>query len=100
MKRRMPGCVSKSAPLLEAFAANNRRLGIVAFEKREPRPTASNNAPMQILSVWKLFAKHWISALRLLSRGFVLNHIPVFGQEPVFNSYDVGNNPVRRQAGV
>jgi hypothetical protein len=36
----------------------------------------------------------------LVSRGFVLDDIPVFGQYSVFNLHDVCNNPVRRQAGV
>src|SRR5690349_1874387 len=48
----------------------------------------------------ELVCKHRISALGLLFRRFVLDHIPVFRQNAVFESHDVGNNPVRRQAGV
>ena len=49
---------------------------------------------------WKLIVEHGKAALGSLARGFVLNHIPVFGQKRVFDSYDIGDNPIRRQTDV
>ena len=47
---------------------------------------------------WKLIAEHGKAALGSLARGFVLNHIPVFGQKPVLNTQYVCHNPVHRLA--
>jgi len=44
---------------------------------------------------WKLSSKHGISTLGLLSRGLVLDDVPVLGQDSVFDSQDVDDNPVR-----
>jgi hypothetical protein len=46
----------------------------------------------------KRVTNHRLSAFRLLLRSFVLNHIPVLDESPVFDSQHVSRDPVNRPA--
>src|SRR6266478_4220682 len=43
-------------------------------------------------------SKHGISALRLLLCGLVLNHVPMFDENSVFDPQNICRDPIHRQA--
>src|ERR1700753_777156 len=45
------------------------------------------------LSGRELISEHGIAALGLLPRGFVLKHIPMFGELAILETYDIRSNP-------
>src|SRR6266568_3679694 len=46
---------------------------------------------------WKRVSKHGISALGLLLCGLVLNHVPMFNENSVFDPNNIRRNPIHRQ---
>src|SRR5580765_3220445 len=48
--------------------------------------------------LWESLSEHGSATFRLLFCGFILNHIPVLDQNPVFDSKNVRCNPVDGQA--
>lgn len=47
---------------------------------------------------WERASKHGISALRLLLCGLVLNHVPMFDENSVFDPQNIRRDPIHRQA--
>src|SRR5258705_12012611 len=66
----------------------------------EPLPSALMGLSRCSVSCvrWERVSKHGISALRLLLCGLVLNHVPMFDENSVFDPQNIRRDPIHRQA--
>jgi hypothetical protein len=90
--------------VIDGFNSRSESVAAVGFARFCPRPRQVAHRSFVVISCplrgqlsgRKLVAEHGQAADRLFLRDFVLDDIPVLGQQAVLETHDIHHNPVRR----